>query len=96
MVTDHFTPKVSGIELLSKLRSPRMKLPVILVSGSITAQEVNRHGRLQPATGFFRPYTGSGFLGKMEETLHKTDNAPEKREALSGWHNQPSNKALSL
>src|SRR5689334_24784185 len=38
LVTDHNMPKVTGIELVRALRSERMTLPVVLMSGTIPEQ----------------------------------------------------------
>jgi YesN/AraC family two-component response regulator len=41
LITDNNMPKVSGLELVKKLRSARMALPVILASGAMP-EELNR------------------------------------------------------
>ena len=43
LITDNNMPRLTGIELLKKLRSARMALPVILVSGTMPAEELKRH-----------------------------------------------------
>jgi DNA-binding response OmpR family regulator len=95
LITDHKMPKVSGLALLRKLRSARMKLPVILVSGSIKATDMNRHPRLQPATALLKPYTLAEFQRVVKSLLSPEDNAPETKEPSSGWQEQPSTKAFS-
>src|ERR1043165_10266051 len=42
MITDHNMPKVTGIELVRILRSQRMTLPVVLMSGILPAESVIR------------------------------------------------------
>lgn len=35
LITDNSMPKISGLELLEKLRDARLKIPTIIVSGSL-------------------------------------------------------------
>ena len=35
MITDNHMPKLTGVELLKKLRSARMELPVIMATGNV-------------------------------------------------------------
>jgi len=41
LITDHQMPWVTGLELIQKLRSEAMTLPVILVSGAVPTEELN-------------------------------------------------------
>jgi CheY-like chemotaxis protein len=41
LITDNNLPKVSGVELLKKVRSARMILPVILASAALPAEELD-------------------------------------------------------
>ncbi len=47
LITDHQMPKVTGLELIQKLRSESRGLPVILVSGMIPVEELERHPELR-------------------------------------------------
>src|SRR6266850_2286293 len=38
LITDHNMPKVSGVELVKKMRAARMTLPVVLASGTLSAE----------------------------------------------------------
>ena len=57
VVTDHKMPRMTGIELLQKVHSSAMALPVIVASGTLTRDELNRHPGLQPAAVLLKPYT---------------------------------------
>jgi DNA-binding response OmpR family regulator len=50
VITDHNMPKVTGVDLVKKLRAARMTLPVILMSGALPAEELNRNPTLQLAS----------------------------------------------
>src|SRR5258708_684887 len=57
LITDQRMPKLSGIELMNKLRSENMALPVILVSGIIPTWELKNHPHLQFAAMLLKPFT---------------------------------------
>jgi CheY-like chemotaxis protein len=54
VVTDHRMPKVSGVQLVKKLRAARMALPVILVSGTLPTEELDGPSCLQLAAIYRR------------------------------------------
>ena len=75
LVTDHNMPKLSGVELLKKLRFARMALPAILVSGAMPTEELNRHPWLQVEAMLLKPYTVPDLLGAVKAALRATDGA---------------------
>jgi DNA-binding response OmpR family regulator len=90
MITDHNMPKVSGVELLKKLRAARMALPVIMATGSLPEEEFARYPWLQPAATLLKPYTTDELLGTVREVLSATNGAldeilppPDCRSQLS-------------
>ena len=96
LVTDHNMPKVSGIELVKKLRSARMALPVILASGTMPVDELDRHPWLQLAATLHKPFTADELVDTVKKVLHPTDSAREQIEPLVTWRNQPSADGLWL
>lgn len=72
LVTDHSMPKVTGVDLVKKLRAARMALPVILVSGSIPIDELNRHPSLQLAATLPKPFTPDQLLATVKDALRST------------------------
>jgi len=77
MVTDHKMPKVTGVELVEKLRAARMALPVILVSGAIPTDELNRRPGLQLAATLLKPFTADELVLAVKEVLRETAKACE-------------------
>ncbi len=57
VVTDHKMPKMTGIELLHKLHSSGMALPVIMASGTLSHAELGNYPGLKPAAVLSKPYT---------------------------------------
>jgi CheY-like chemotaxis protein len=70
LLTDHDMPKVTGVELLKKLRAARMTLPVILASGTIPMQELSRNPWLQIDATLLKPYTPGELLAAVRKVLH--------------------------
>ena len=96
LVTDYNMPKVSGVELVKKLRSASMALPVILASGTIPMDELNRHPWLQLAAPLLKPFTGDELVDTVKKVLHPTDGAREQLDPLPIWRSQPSADGLWL
>jgi DNA-binding response OmpR family regulator len=69
LITDNNMPKVSGVELVKKVRSARMALPVILASGAMPTEELNRHPWLQPVATLAKPFSCGQLLETVNEVL---------------------------
>ncbi len=89
LITDHQMPKVTGLELLMRLRSARMTLPVILASGAIP-EELNRLPSLQPSATLLKPFAPSELLGTVKNVLRVTQNARDSSPGQSGEANRSS------
>jgi CheY-like chemotaxis protein len=72
MVTDNKMPKVSGIELIEKVRTAHMPLPVIMATGAFPHQELIQRPHLQPTATLLKPYTSEEFLGAVKKVLCTT------------------------
>lgn len=77
VVTDHKMPKVTGVELVEKLRPATRALPVILVSGAIPTVELGRNPGLQLATTLLKPYTADELVLVVKDVLHGVTGAPQ-------------------
>lgn len=69
LITDNNMPKVSGVELVKKLRTKGVTLPVILASGTIPAEELKRHPWLQLSATLPKPFTIGELLGTVKKVL---------------------------
>jgi len=74
LITDNSMPKVSGVELLKKLRGARMALPVIMATGTLPEEEFTRYPWLQPAATLLKPYTAEEMLRMVKKVLRETDS----------------------
>jgi len=82
LITDNNMPKVSGVELVKKVRSAHMSLPVILASGNLPTGELDRNPWLQPVATLAKPFTGDELLGAVKEVLRESNLASEQTESL--------------
>ena len=69
LITDNSMPKVSGIELLKKLRSAKMELPVIMATGTLPTQELAQNPWLEPVALLAKPYANGDLLEKVKNVL---------------------------
>ena len=96
LITDHNMPKLSGLNLIKKLRAERMILPVIIATGTLPKQEFTKHPWLRPAAILLKPYTIDELLGTVREVLYATDSAYAQIKLLPDWRCQSSAGGLQL
>ena len=73
LITDHDMPKLSGLELVKKVRSARMTLPVILATGTLPKEDLERHPWLQVAATLLKPFSPQQLLKTVQEVLRASD-----------------------
>jgi DNA-binding response OmpR family regulator len=75
LITDNTMPKISGLELVKMVRSARMTLPVVMASGSIPTEALNRDSTLQLAATLVKPFTMQELVGTVEGIVRATEVA---------------------
>lgn len=70
VITDNSMPKLTGIELLRKLRGARMELPVIMATRTLPTQELEQNPWLEPVAMLVKPYAKDVLLDTVKEVLH--------------------------
>ena len=93
LVTDNKMPGMSGLELVSKLRSAQIWLPIIVASGGGEAEEFAQDQSLQPAIALPKPFTAKQLLETVAEALRRAGHGPAQtedslsasRDAYSHW-----------
>ena len=81
LITDNEMPRLSGVGLVERMRSAGQALPVIMTSGSFTANDPQRHQWLQMAAILPKPFTAEQLLETIEEVL-RTARSVRKRGEL--------------
>ena len=70
MITDNSMPKVTGIALVKRLRSQSSTLPVVMASGTIPTEELNRHPSLGINAILLKPFAIDEMLNTVKRILH--------------------------
>ena len=96
LITDNKMPRLTGVELVRKLRLAHMALPVIMATGALPTAEFIQYPWLQPAATLLKPYTLDELLGTVREVLRATVDAREIVAAPPNWQSQPSVPGLRL
>lgn len=96
LITDNDMPKVTGVELVRKLRAARMELPVVMATGMLPAPDPSLSPWLQPAAILLKPYTADALLGTVRDVLHATDNPRGQIAQFSDSRRQPLADGLQL
>ncbi|MCL4789621.1 MAG: response regulator [Verrucomicrobia bacterium] len=96
MITDQNMPKLTGVELLKKLRAARMALPVILATGKLPKAEFVQYPWLQPAATLLKPFTIAELLRTVKEVLRAASRADDEIELSPNWPGQPFARVLRL
>jgi DNA-binding response OmpR family regulator len=74
IITDNKMPRMSGVEMIEKLRSARMGLPVIMVTGYLPEHEFVRRPWLKPDVILEKPFSNDELLAAAKKLLNETDD----------------------
>jgi DNA-binding response OmpR family regulator len=94
LITDNNMPRLTGVELVRKLRSARMALPVVMAA-ELPMHELARNPSLQLAALLPKPFYVSQLLETVRVVLHASVS-PREQIAQLNWQNQPSAVGLQL
>jgi DNA-binding response OmpR family regulator len=75
LVTDNDMPRLTGLDLIKKVRFAGMTLPIILASGSIQMEELNKNPQLRIDAALFKPFSFDELLVTVEKLLSQSGNA---------------------
>lgn len=75
LITDHTMPRVTGLDLIKKLRSEEMQLAVILASGTVPTEELCRYPWLQLDAMLLKPYAAEDLLQTVRTVLGVVDSS---------------------
>lgn len=69
LVTDNRMPRLTGVELIGRLRASGSSLPAILASGTLPWEEQDAPQELLPMATLEKPFTGVQLLAKVRAAL---------------------------
>ena len=86
LITDHEMPRLSGLDLLRRVRAVPLALPVILMSGNMPADAPDLIALLPPCAALKKPFSVRELLDKVRAFMAVKTQAGEDRvrEALAG------------
>lgn len=79
IITDNTMPRMTGVEMIGKLRAARMTVPVIMATGALPTLEFTRKPWLKPDVALEKPFTDDDLLAAVKSLLGPDD----------GWDDQP-------
>lgn len=65
MITDHDMPRLSGLDLIRRMRAIPSNLPVVMISGKMPWEEIDFLGLLQPGIALAKPFSCSEVLAEV-------------------------------
>jgi DNA-binding NtrC family response regulator len=74
VITDNKMPRMTGIEMLEKLRAARMALPVIMATSHLPTHEFASKPWLRPDATLQRPFTNDDLLKTVKRVLRVDDS----------------------
>lgn len=97
LITDNNMPKVSGVELIKMLRGEATALPIIMVSGEMPTEELNRNPWLHLAATLEKPFSGKELLEAVTEVMGESASTREPIDrGQSGADSRPPNPYSAL
>jgi hypothetical protein len=82
VITDNQMPRMTGLEMIEKLYSAEMSIPVIMATGNLPNEEFARKPWLKPEGSLQRPYTNGELLDTVRNVLDPDDGQDDERESL--------------
>jgi CheY-like chemotaxis protein len=74
VITDHKMPRITGLELIARMRAEGLSQPVILMSGTMPADELNRNPGLRVDAMLTKPFSFAELTTTIDRLLHATDS----------------------
>ena len=81
LITDNRMAGLSGSDLILKLRSAHIALPVILASGGIVPEQVAPGSAFQPVTALPKPFSTDQLLDMVAQVLRSVRRTPSASPA---------------
>jgi DNA-binding response OmpR family regulator len=84
LITDHEMPKLTGLELLRKMRAASHHLPAIMISGRLPTNDADLEALLHPGAVLPKPFSFRALLTKIHELLPSI-KAGSPAESPESW-----------
>ena len=84
LITDHKMPNVTGVELIKKVRSARLALPIIMATGVWPTDEMSYYPWIQPVSVLLKPYGIQELLSSVRAALSSMPD--DRRNSMVPTH----------
>jgi DNA-binding response OmpR family regulator len=95
VVTDQNMPKLTGMELIHKLKAVGFSVPVIMVTGTLPADSFGSPPSVQPAMVLLKPYSPQELLESVEAVLSTSNKCFGDIISLLDWQTPPSTRRFT-
>jgi DNA-binding response OmpR family regulator len=85
LITEHDMPRLTGVQLVKKLRAARMALPVVLAAARLPAYDLAQNPALQFAATLEKPFSVDELLATVERVLGGKDFPREPIAPRPDW-----------
>lgn len=75
LITDHDMPRLTGLDLLRRLRAAQSSLPVILISGKMPWDAIDLLDLLRPGMAMEKPFSFTELLAFVRNLVSQTPRA---------------------
>jgi DNA-binding response OmpR family regulator len=89
LITEHDLPKLTGVELVRKLRAASLTLPVVMAVGRLPTHELARNPSLQLAATLVKPFAVDALVDTVGNVLHATERRREQIAEPTVWQSEP-------
>jgi DNA-binding response OmpR family regulator len=79
VITDQNMPKLSGLEMVKRMRSAQINLPVILISGTLPTNEICQNEELQLTSVLEKPCSFNLLLKTIKTALREDNHSTPSR-----------------
>lgn len=96
IVTDNNMPNMTGVELLQSLYESRETLPVVMATGTVPQEELDRHPWLEIQATLLKPYSFDELLATVKTVLAVANRSAGEFAPPPNWRAQPLANRLSV
>jgi DNA-binding NtrC family response regulator len=90
LITDLDMPRLSGLNLVKRLRAAHMALPVVMAVGRLPTCQLARSPSLQLAATLVKPFAVDALLDTVGNVLRATDRPREQIGSRQSGQSQPA------
>jgi DNA-binding response OmpR family regulator len=69
LITDHEMPRLTGLDLIRRVRAVPLQVPVILMSGELPSEDAGLSKLLPPGITLNKPFSVADLLSKLRSIL---------------------------